>query len=107
MAKPPASLESGPVGNPPNANFTWIPGTWIFRHGRFLWLAGQWVRVHRGWIWVPARYVWTPAGYLFVDGYFDYELAQRGVLFAPVNFRRGSVARDLSSHPAWFSIPIG
>jgi hypothetical protein len=33
--------------------------------------------------------VWTPAGYLFVDGFWDYELAQRGVLFAPVSFRRG------------------
>jgi Planctomycete cytochrome C/WXXGXW repeat (2 copies) len=92
LPSPPASLESGPVGNPPTPNFTWIPGTWIFRHGRFLWLAGQWSPVHRGWVWVPARYVFTPAGYLFVDGYFDYELAQRGVLFAPVIFRRGFVA---------------
>jgi Planctomycete cytochrome C/WXXGXW repeat (2 copies) len=92
LPRPPASLESGPVGNPPNPNFTWIPGTWIFRHGRFLWLAGQWAPVHRGWVWVPARYVFTPAGYLFVDGYFDYELARRGVLFAPVIFRRGFVA---------------
>jgi hypothetical protein len=33
--------------------------------------------------------VWTPAGYTFVDGYWDYELAHRGVLFAPVTFRRG------------------
>ena len=92
LPKPPASLESGPVGNPPTANFTWIPGTWIFRHGRYVWLAGQWSPVHRGWVWVPARYVFTPAGYIFVDGYFDYELAQRGVLFAPVIFRRGFVA---------------
>ena len=92
LPKPPVSLESGPLGNPPTANFTWIPGTWIFRHGRFLWLAGQWAPVHRGWVWVPARYVFTPAGFIFVDGYFDYELAQRGVLFAPVIFRRGFVA---------------
>jgi hypothetical protein len=92
LPKPPVSLESGPVGNPPTANFTWIPGIWIFRHGRFLWLAGQWAPAHRGWVWVPARYVFTPAGYLFVDGYFDYELAQRGVLFAPVIFRWGFVA---------------
>jgi len=89
VPQPPASLESGPVGNPPTADFTWIPGTWIYRHGRFLWLAGQWSPIHRGWVWVPARYVSTPAGYVFVDGYWDYELAQRGVLFAPVSFRRG------------------
>ena len=89
VPQPPASLESGPVGDPPTSDCTWIPGTWIYRHGRFLWLAGQWSPIHRGWVWVPARYVWTPAGYVFVDGYWDYELAQRGVLFAPVSFRRG------------------
>ena len=89
VPQPPASLESGPVGNPPTPDFTWIPGTWIYRHGRFLWLAGQWSPIHRGWVWIPAHYVSTPAGYVFVDGYWDYELAQRGVLFAPVSFRRG------------------
>jgi WXXGXW repeat (2 copies) len=89
VPRPPASLESGPVGNPPTPDFTWIPGTWIYRHGRFLWLAGQWSPIRRGWVWIPARYVWTPAGYIFVDGFWDYELAQRGVLFAPVSFRRG------------------
>jgi hypothetical protein len=54
-----------------------------------LWLAGQWAPIQRGWVWIPARYVWTPAGYVFVDGYWDYELAHRGTLFAPVSFRRG------------------
>ena len=29
---------------------------------------------------------WTPYGYVFVDGYWDYPLRQRGVLFAPVYF---------------------
>jgi hypothetical protein len=77
------------VGNPPTADFIWIPGTWIFRGGQFLWLAGKWVPVHPGWVWIPARYVWTPAGYVFVDGFWDFELAQRGVLFAPVCFAGG------------------
>jgi hypothetical protein len=89
VPRPPASLESGPVGNPPTADFIWIPGTWIYRHGRFLWLAGQWSPIRRGWVWVPARYVFTPAGYIFVDGFWDFELAHRGVLFAPVAFRHG------------------
>jgi hypothetical protein len=89
VPQPPGSLESGPVGSPPTPDSTWIPGTWIYRHGRFLWLAGQWAPIHRGWVWTPARYVWTPAGYVFVDGYWDYELAHRGTLFAPVSFRRG------------------
>jgi len=89
LPKPPDSLETGPVGNPPTANFIWIPGTWIFKDGRFRWLAGQWGPCHAGWIWVPAHYIWTPAGYVFVDGFWDYDLPQRGVLFAPVLFGRG------------------
>ena len=89
VPKPPDSLESGPVGDAPTADFIWIPGTWIYRHGRFLWLAGQWSPIRRGWVWVPARYVWTPAGFIFVDGFWDFELAHRGVLFAPVSFGRG------------------
>jgi hypothetical protein len=31
--------------------------------------------------------VWAPRGYVFVDGYWDYSIARRGVLFAPVYFR--------------------
>jgi cytochrome c553 len=87
LPQPPLSLESGAVGDPPTADYCWIPGTWIYRHGRYSWFAGQWAPVHRGWTWVPARYVWTPRGHVFVDGYWDYELSRRGVLFAPVTFR--------------------
>ena len=35
---------------------------------------------------MPAYYVWTPRGYVFVDGYWDYSVGRRGVLFAPVYF---------------------
>ena len=37
----------------------------------------------------PAHYVWAPRGYVFVDGYWDYSLGRRGVLFAPVSFSWG------------------
>ena len=37
-------------------------------------------------MWVPSHYTWTPCGYVFVDGYWDYPLRQRGVLFTPVYF---------------------
>jgi len=32
------------------------------------------------------HYVWAPRGYVFVDGYWDYAIGRRGVLFAPVYF---------------------
>jgi hypothetical protein len=39
-------------------------------------------------MWMPAHYVWTPVGYVFVDGYWDYPLADRGLLFSPIYFDR-------------------
>jgi len=44
----------------------------------------------------PARYAWTPLGYIFVDGYWDYALHRRGLIFAPVHFNRTVLAR-----PRW------
>jgi hypothetical protein len=38
---------------------------------------------------VPDHYVWTPRGYIFVDGYYDYSVPRRGIVFAPVYFNAG------------------
>jgi hypothetical protein len=51
-------------------------------------------------VWVPAHYVFTPAGYVFVDGYWDYTLADRGLLFAPV-----FINRTVWSQPRWVFQP--
>jgi hypothetical protein len=55
---------------------------------RYVWRAGFWVDYRPNWIWIPAHYRWTPAGYVFIDGYWDYPLADRGMLFAPVYIPR-------------------
>ena len=65
----------------------YVPGTWAWR-GHYLWRPGFWIGHRPDWVWTPARYVWSPAGFVFVDGYWDYPLATRGVLFAPVYFDR-------------------
>jgi hypothetical protein len=51
-------------------------------------------------VWVPAHYVWTPCGCVFVEGYWDYTLRDRGLLFAPVrlDFR-------VCFRPRWFYRP--
>ena len=41
------------------------------------------------WDWVPSHYIWAPRGYVYVDGYWDYSIGRRGVLFAPVFFNGG------------------
>lgn len=86
LPKPPDSLEDGPVGDPPSENHIWVPGCWQYTN-QYAWRPGFWAQCQPGWIWVPAYYVWTPSGYVYVDGYWDYDLSRRGVLFSPVAFR--------------------
>jgi hypothetical protein len=70
----------------PSADHTWLPGSWAWQQNRYAWRPGYWATGQSDWSWVPAHYVWTPRGYVFVDGYYDYSVARRGVLFAPVYF---------------------
>lgn len=80
---PPASLEAGPTVPAPTVTSVYVPGSWVWRD-RYVWRPGVWVEYRTDWVWVPAHFVWTPLGYVFVEGYWDYVLARRGVLFAPV-----------------------
>ena len=90
---PPESLERGPSVRASSSDQTWIPGNWIWADTSYNWRPGYWSPLRSGWTWVPSRYVWTPRGYIFVDGYWDYEVARRGVLFAPVHFAHRSWQR--------------
>jgi len=90
LPEPPRSVEAGPNIQSPSNNQTWIPGTWIWRNGRYAWRAGYWATVRESWSWTPSYYRWTPHGYVYVDGYWDYAVARRGMIFAPVHFERDS-----------------
>ena len=86
LPPPPASLDNGPNTAAPSENDVWVPGNFMYRETRYVWRPGFWSRAQADWIWIPAHYVWTPGGYVFVDGYWDYPLVRRGVMFAPVYF---------------------
>jgi len=92
LPEPPESVEVGPNIAAPSADYSWEPGCWVWQRGRlwhqgrYAWRPGYWARVQPDWVWVPAHYVWTPRGYVFIDGYWDYTIDRRGVLFAPVHF---------------------
>jgi hypothetical protein len=88
VPEPPAPLELKPTTAQPDPNTVFVPGYWIYAGGRYNWRAGYWSPYRVGRIWVAPRYVWTPSGYLFVDGYWDYPLENRGMIFAPVNFNQ-------------------
>jgi hypothetical protein len=86
LPAPPETLEVGPQIEAPSDDYVWVPGIWRYQQSRFVWRPGYWTVVHPGWVWVPARYIWCPSGYVFVDGYWDYPIDERGVLFAPVYY---------------------
>lgn len=83
---PPETLELGPVGVAPSVDHIWIPGTWMWNNSRYAWRPGYWSIGYTNWVWVPARYQWTPRGYYHCQGYWDYPVNRRGVLFAPSYF---------------------
>jgi hypothetical protein len=100
QSPPPAPLDEGTSAPAPDAAGTYVPGCWVFDQGRYLWRPGYWVAYHDGWVWTRAHYLWTPTGAIFVDGYWDYALDRRGLLFAPVNFDQGIFKR-----PNWAYVP--
>jgi hypothetical protein len=94
LPEPPATVEVGPNVAAPSADDMWLPGCWIWQQNRYAWRPGYWTRGNQNWDWVPDHYVWTPSGYVFVDGYWDYSVGRRGVLFAPVYFNSGVYAQS-------------
>jgi len=104
---PPESLDNGPSVDASDENNIYVPGSWVPQRGRYYWRPGFWNDTYRDWVWVPAHYEWTPAGYVFIEGYWDYVLEDRGMLFPPVYFDE-----PLWTTPGWcyrprFAVGLG
>ena len=80
---PPISLDNGPTIPAPSDEHFWNPGHW---DAGYQWHAGYWQPLQEDRVWIPSRWVATPQGCCFVPGHWDYQLASRGQLFAPVRF---------------------
>ena len=106
LAAPPATVESGPNIAAPSADYGWTPGCWIWREQHYAWRPGYWAQGRADWTWMPAHYVWTRRGYVFVDGFWDYSLARRGVVFAPVHFGAGVSVRPGYSYSPSIAIDL-
>ena len=100
--EPPAPLEDGPTTPPPDDNSTYIPGYWFYNEAdQALRLAARFLGAMRaGQIWTNPQYSWAPGGYAFCDGYWDYPLDNRGLLYAPAYF-----PTPLWNNPGWFYRP--
>jgi hypothetical protein len=93
LPEPPATVEAGPNIAAPSVDDMWLPGCWMWHQSRYAWRPGFWAAAQPDWDWIPAHYVWAPRGYVFINGYWDYSIGRRGVLFAPVYFDASLYAR--------------
>ena len=96
LPQPPASVEAGPNIAAPAPTDSWLPGSWVWQQNRYAWQPGNWAAVQPDWTWipVPGAYVCLQtARYVFVNGYRDYSIGRRGVLFAPVCFNASVYSR--------------
>jgi hypothetical protein len=107
LPEPPATVENGPNIAASSPDQTWLPGCWVWQNGRYAWRPGFWANAQPNWDWVPAHYVWAPRGYVYVDGYWDYSIDRRGVLFAPVYFDAGVYGRQGFSYSPTAVIDVG
>jgi hypothetical protein len=104
--EPPAAPQVAPPGAAPTPESFYVPGCWVWMDGRYMWRSGYWARVQPGYVWVPPHYRWTPSGYVFIPGYWDYALARRGILYAPVIVDGAVVGATFVYTPA-YAVPDG
>jgi hypothetical protein len=107
LPEPPATVEIGPNIAASSVDQTWLPGCWVWQQGRYAWRPGFWASVEPDWVWVPAHYVYAPRGYVFVEGYWDYSIDRRGMLFAPVYFNANVYRRPGYSYSPSTVVDLG
>jgi len=96
----PPNLIPEAIPPAPNVESVYVPGIWVYHESRFMWRPGFWVGYRPGWVWTPASYCYTPVGYTFVEGYWDHDFDNRGLIFAPVY-----IDRNFYGRPGWFYRP--
>ncbi len=104
LPEPPAAGNVEPDGEAPSENQAWIPGVPVWNQNRYAARPGYWAKMQSDWEWIPAHYVATPRGYVFVDGYWDYSVNRRGVLYAPVSFDGNAYSQPGFSYSPLYAI---
>lgn len=89
LPEPPPSQEQGASSPAPGENYFYVPGIWEWHDVDYRWRPGYWAPRQRDWIWVPSYYSWSPGGYIYQPGYWDYDLVNRGFVYAPIYFHGG------------------
>jgi hypothetical protein len=104
---PPDSLEQGASSPAPDENSIYVPGGWVASGAGYNWRPGYWTAGSDDWVWCPDQYYWTPTGYCYVSGYWDYPVAYRGELYAPVAFDTAVYATPGFTYSPGFVVGYG
>jgi hypothetical protein len=107
LPQPPQSIDNGPSVPAPSDESFYVPGQWVYRGASYVWRPGFWFSSYAGWVWMPGSYRWQPDGYVYVDGYWDYPLESRGLLYAPVTFAYPYWTTPGWSYRPWFAVNLG
>jgi hypothetical protein len=99
LPPPPPPRQEEPSASP-GEDYFYIPGCWVYQQSQYAWRPGYWWQAQPDWVYVPPQYQWTPGGCVFTDGYWDYPLSNRGLLFAPVAF-----TQPRWNNPDWYYQP--
>jgi hypothetical protein len=104
---PPESLEQGPSSPAPQDDYFYIPGNWVYASGNYQWQPGYWAKTQPDWVWSPSQYAWTPSGCVYRQGYWDYDVPARGVVFAPVYYNQPIYQSSNYSYRPQYAIDTG
>lgn len=104
--RPPPDLIDENVKNPPKTDYFWIPGHWRYKPEArdFVWYEGRWQEFDEEWQYVPAHYVWREKGYVFIDGFWDWNLQERGTAYSAVQIPKNERA-DIAYLPSYILEP--
>lgn len=86
IAVPPMQREEDNVPPPPDSDFFWVEGSWIYdrEKNEYQWYKGTWQRLDPNWMLIPSHYYWRPGGYVFIPNYWDWSNATRGIVYASI-----------------------
>ncbi|NLL82843.1 MAG: BcpO-related WXXGXW repeat protein [Lentisphaerae bacterium] len=107
LPAPPALPSVAPPSEAPSLNVVWVPPCWYWRNNGYVLRSGYWLDATPGWVWQPSHYVRTRRGHVFVPGFWDYPLASRGTLFAPVLLPSPVIRRPSFSLSLGLSVNLG
>ncbi len=107
LPPPPETLEQGPSSPAPQVDYFYIPGNWVHTSNDYQWQPGYWAKSQPNWVWSPSQYAWTPGGCVYQQGYWDYDVASRGVMFAPVYYNQPVYLSSNYSYRPQYAIDTG